>query len=393
MSARNDSRTLGFVLVSTVTHVALTAGVLALNVRSQGRVSEVTQIEVATPAESTPAPVDSQAPIRSETTKQAEAPLPEKMNTEAPSAPAQPLIVQKAIPTSLPAAKHAARTQPAAPVTKETPTQEESPVLAPIAEGAQLQAPVEDSKPELKDEDIAEDLQKVDQEENTNVAAVHQELSQKAEEEMKEQDAKLAALEKANQEESDHMAQEQKAQQERERQALAAAATERMAREAQAAREAEQARAAEAAKQAEETRLAELAKAQAIVAGQSPTGTGRGAGEGPSDSQADVRALSELKQMPGNKAPQYDADDRLQGRQGEVAFLAYVSQDGFVTQFKLLQSSGHRVLDAKTLKAIKGWKFYPGQEGWVEIPFKWDLKGGPQEMPMRLRLKSQASQN
>lgn len=393
MSARNDSRTLGFVVVSTVTHVALAAGVLALNVQSQRRVSEVTQIEVTTPAESSPAPLDSQAPIQSETIKQAEAPLPEKANAEAPSAPAQPVMVQKAIPTSLPAAKHTARTQPVAPVAKATPTQEESPVLAPIAEESQLQVPVEESKPELKDEDIAEDLQKVDQEENAKVAAVHEELSQKANEEMKEQDAKIAALEKANQEESDHMAEEQKAQQERERQALAAAATERVAREAQAAREAEQARAAEAAKQAEEARLAEQAKAQAIVAGQAPTGTGRGAGEGQSSAQGDVRALSELKQMPGNKAPQYDSDDRLQGRQGEVAFLAYVSQSGFVTQFKLLQSSGHRVLDAKTLKAIKGWKFYPGQEGWVEIPFKWDLKGGPQEMPMRLRLKSQASQN
>ena len=93
--------------------------------------------------------------------------------------------------------------------------------------------------------------------------------------------------------------------------------------------------------------------------------------------------------MPGNQRPQYDAEDRLHQRQGEVAFLAYVSRDGSVVSYKMMKSSGHRELDAKTLKAIKGWKFYPGQEGWVEIPFKWDLKGGPQEMPTTLRRRAQ----
>jgi TonB family protein len=97
--------------------------------------------------------------------------------------------------------------------------------------------------------------------------------------------------------------------------------------------------------------------------------------------------------MPGNQRPQYDAQDRLNQRQGEVAFLAYVSREGSIVNFKMTKSSGHRELDAKTLKAIKNWRFYPGQEGWVEIPFKWDLKGGPQEMPTTLRRRAQVGQN
>lgn len=99
----------------------------------------------------------------------------------------------------------------------------------------------------------------------------------------------------------------------------------------------------------------------------------------------DVRALSELRQRPGNRKPMYDIEDRKSGRQGLVVFLAYIKSDGAPGEFQLLASSGHRSLDAKTLKAIKSWKFQPGQEGWVEIPFQWDLKGGAQEAPATLR--------
>ena len=47
------------------------------------------------------------------------------------------------------------------------------------------------------------------------------------------------------------------------------------------------------------------------------------------------------------KVLQYDADDRLKGRQGEVAFMAYVSREGSLGQFKMLKSSGYRELDEK----------------------------------------------
>lgn len=100
-----------------------------------------------------------------------------------------------------------------------------------------------------------------------------------------------------------------------------------------------------------------------------------------------IRELSDLRQKPGNRRPQYDTDDRLKGRVGEVSFLALINKEGQPTDFKLVKSSGHRSLDLKTLKAIRSWKFYPGQAGWVEIPFKWDLQGGAKEMPATLRRK------
>ena len=77
--------------------------------------------------------------------------------------------------------------------------------------------------------------------------------------------------------------------------------------------------------------------------------------------------------------------ERLQRHEGQVTYLAYVTDQGRLTDFILAESSGHANLDGKTLAALKKWRFYPGQEGWVEIPFKWDIKGGVQEMPTLLR--------
>lgn len=98
-----------------------------------------------------------------------------------------------------------------------------------------------------------------------------------------------------------------------------------------------------------------------------------------------ARPLSSIVQVPGNKNPEYDVEDRRLGRSGLVVFLAYINKEGKATAFEMVASSGHRSLDGKTLKAIKGWKFKSGQEGWVEIPFQWDLKGGAQEAPSSLR--------
>ncbi|MNT35500.1 hypothetical protein D3C72_1715310 [compost metagenome] len=66
-------------------------------------------------------------------------------------------------------------------------------------------------------------------------------------------------------------------------------------------------------------------------------------------------------------------------------FYAYISKEGQPTQFRMVKSTGFRNLDGKTLVALKKWRFYPGQEGWVELPFRWDLKGGAQEDGGRLR--------
>lgn len=109
----------------------------------------------------------------------------------------------------------------------------------------------------------------------------------------------------------------------------------------------------------------------------------------PAEGEA-VKGIEEFKQQAGNPMPAYDQDDRLKSRQGTVVYQAYVTKEGRAQDFEMIESSGHRSLDGKTLKAIKQWKFEPGQEGWVEIPFRWDLKGGPQELPGSLRKKLEA---
>lgn len=113
-------------------------------------------------------------------------------------------------------------------------------------------------------------------------------------------------------------------------------------------------------------------------------GSGSTQGDGPVNASA-VRDLEDLRQMPGNPRPEYSVQDRMDRLSGTVIFWAYIGKDGGTSKFKLLQSSGHRSLDGKTLAALKKWKFYPGQEGWVELPFKWDIEGGVQEKPTMLR--------
>lgn len=113
--------------------------------------------------------------------------------------------------------------------------------------------------------------------------------------------------------------------------------------------------------------------------GTSATATGSGSGDG------SVRKLEDLRQMPGNEKPTYDNEERLKGLSGSIVLYGFVTKEGRLSQFKMIQSTGHRSLDKKTLVALKKWKFYPGQEGWVELPFKWDLKGGVQQKPTLLK--------
>jgi TonB family protein len=103
------------------------------------------------------------------------------------------------------------------------------------------------------------------------------------------------------------------------------------------------------------------------------------------ESEGIVRKLEDLRQKPGNPRPQYDVNDRMNGLSGVIVVNAYVTKEGNLTLFRLIQSTGHRNLDRKTLAALRDWKFYPGQEGWVELPFRWDLKGGVQQKPTLLK--------
>lgn len=134
-------------------------------------------------------------------------------------------------------------------------------------------------------------------------------------------------------------------------------------------------------------RAAKMAKSAGNGNGKSETAqaaTGVQGGIG-SESDGIVRKLEDLKQKPGNPRPSYDVQDRMNGLSGTIIVNAYVTKEGNLTLFRLIQSTGHRNLDRKSLAALKDWKFYPGQEGWVELPFKWDLKGGVQQKPTLLQ--------
>ncbi len=155
-----------------------------------------------------------------------------------------------------------------------------------------------------------------------------------------------------------------------------------------------QVRASEEAARAQAARdAAEKAQALAARKGQGQGEVGRGAGAVGDDrnskiasgSPNGIRSVDSLRQMPGNPKPKYSSDERLRREQGKVIFYAFVTPEGNLQNFKLVQSTGFRNLDGKTLSALKKWRFYPGQQGWVEIPQIWSLKGDVQEMPTLLR--------
>ncbi len=152
----------------------------------------------------------------------------------------------------------------------------------------------------------------------------------------------------------------------------------------QAAEKAEEQKAAQIAAERAAVEKAAAAQAAAVAAAKVQQGDGQ-KDAGPGTKSSEVRALEQLRQMPGNPKPQYSNQERLQGQKGVAIFQAFVTEEGRLTNFKMIRSTGYRNLDAKTLKALKQWKFYPGQEGWVELPIDWDLKGDPQEMPAYLR--------
>jgi periplasmic protein TonB len=108
---------------------------------------------------------------------------------------------------------------------------------------------------------------------------------------------------------------------------------------------------------------------------------------------ADTRSYLDLKQKPGNRAPDYPLDARRTGRQGNVEMLYYVTREGKVTQAKVIKSSGSKDLDAEALRTIAQYRFVPGQEGWTKHPVLFSLKGQSEQLPGRLRTMGATSGN
>ncbi len=222
--------------------------------------------------------------------------------------------------------------------------------------------------------DIESDLSKVDQDAHSQIEKETQDLGALAKTIETETDDNLKSVEDENKAQMAAALEANKERRNNESQAIAAAKSQ------EAAETAAQAQAAAAKAEADRA-----AKSKALADSEAAEGNGSADASAGDPGAGNVRSLQEMRQMPGNPKPYYDNDERLRGDAGEIVFLAYVTRDGRTTNFKLAKGTGHRNLDLKTLKALKKWKFYPGQEGWVEFPFQWSLNGGVKEMPALLR--------
>ncbi len=258
---------------------------------------------------------------------------------------------------------------------------------------------------QMDEKDLQDDFEKVDRENRNAVIAAKKSFESDADKAAQDGSDALNEIEQENQALAKSAAQADEARRKADVAAIAAAEAKEKAAADKAARlaaqqaidrEASEARAAavregQIAREGEEAnaRLAALKEAHGKGTGTEGEGTGDSGSPAPTKEVAGipggVRSLEQLRQMPGNKFPQYSQDERLARQEGQTMFYAYVNKDGSLSQFKLGQSTGYRNLDGKTLAALKKWKFYPGQEGWVEMPFKWTLNGEAMEAGGQLR--------
>lgn len=236
----------------------------------------------------------------------------------------------------------------------------------------------------LGEDEFENSFKNVDHESDAALRAERSALDNEAQQIADEKEAALAALEEDNQAQARAMNDALEATRTKNAAALAQVrASERAAAEKAARDEADRA-----------AKAAALARKNASgAAGIGASNRGENSNSNAQTGSANgIRSIDELKQVPGNPKPAYSHDERLRREQGQVVFVAFVTADGKLTNFKLVQSTGFRNLDGKTLSALKKWKFYPGQQGWVEIPQVWTLKGDVEEMPTQLRRKNQVGQ-
>lgn len=358
-------RRASFIALSSLLHTAVAFGVFLVIENMDSKTPEVVQMELAgeplstAPSASPPMaqPQASQqlaAPTRLQKSPNAGAPAPKAAEPKAAEAITEPQIALKPISKAtnndpIPEPEEKLVSSPAIIKTPVSSADTEPEVEAlPEEDLVTDEKPTAVESPEMKAEDLEDDFAKVDQEQTAKVAALSKDVETETEQALAHKTAALSEMKQKTAEADAAMA--------------------------------------KAAAESRSARLAAMNAAQASVGSNANAAPGiqPGALEG-------IRSLQDLKQKPGNKKPEYDVEDRFAKRQGEVAFLAYISKEGVPTQLKIMKSSGHRQLDLKSLKAIRSWKFYPGQEGWVEIPITWDLKGGVQEKPTPLRRKVSAN--
>jgi protein TonB len=81
-----------------------------------------------------------------------------------------------------------------------------------------------------------------------------------------------------------------------------------------------------------------------------------------------------------NPKPEYPAVAKYRHWEGRVVLRVRVLADGSCGQAAVQQSSGHEVLDASALEAVREWRFVPAKrngqpvESWVNVPINFNLE-------------------
>jgi protein TonB len=81
-----------------------------------------------------------------------------------------------------------------------------------------------------------------------------------------------------------------------------------------------------------------------------------------------------------NPPPRYPRIARRRGYEGTVVLEVLVNKEGKVSDYRIIQSCGHSVLDKAAMKSIRDWLFEPGMRGdkkvemWVKVPIRFELK-------------------
>jgi periplasmic protein TonB len=84
-----------------------------------------------------------------------------------------------------------------------------------------------------------------------------------------------------------------------------------------------------------------------------------------------------------NRPPEYPALARKRGWQGRVLLAVTVDSDGSVQGVRVQSGSGHELLDEAALRAVREWRFQPGNRGGepvasqVEVPVQFKLEDNP----------------
>jgi TonB family protein len=82
--------------------------------------------------------------------------------------------------------------------------------------------------------------------------------------------------------------------------------------------------------------------------------------------------------------PNYPLYARQYHWTGEGPFVCRIRPDGTVASVDVLRSTGHEMLDRAAIKALRQWRFQPGDMNAIKIPINFSMSG--KGSPVRHRM-------